>query len=252
MSKALWPIIFTLCALWHALSQAEEVPDNWPTSARQDALFLTAGVDPFPILLKRAEQIRIRGTAILVPDAGKIAISPEHMMFLRQSLAQLGWDTLLLTPPEWPDMAQSQEGWKVYQLGLQQRMQASLEKATELPGNKLIIAEGASAASLLNLYRQGQLPPPSALVVISPYLPDAALNHEIAAWYGLADYPLLDVYTPFDNRWAQATVTPRAIAAQKRVRLNFRQLQMSVPPPNPASQHGLTRKIHGWIDHLGW
>lgn len=235
------------------LVQANEpAPPHWPTEARRDAVWLTAGVDRFPALLKRSEQIKVEGTALLIPDAGKQAISPAQMMFLRESLAEYGWDTLLISPPEWPELAQSKEGWQLYQTNLQQRVQAALEKARELPGNKLLVAEGTSAASLLGLFSQGKMPHPDALVTLSPYLPSAQLNEEIASWYGLSDYPLLDVYTPLDNRWASATVKARATAASKKVRLDFRQLKMAVPPPNQGSQLWLTRQIHGWADHLGW
>lgn len=246
-------LLLALSALWVQAAQANEpAPASWPAEARRDAQWLTAGVDRFPALLKRSEQIKVEGTAILVPDAGKQAISPAQMMFLRNSLAEYGWDTLLISPPNWPELAQTKEGWKLYQSSLQQRLQAALERAASLPGNKLIIGEGATAASLMSLFSEGKMRHPDALVVLSPYLPDPALNDEVASWYGLSDYPLLDVYTPLDNRWAAATVKARATAASKRVRLDYRQLKMAVPPPNQSSLLWLTRQIHGWVDQLGW
>ncbi len=246
----LTPLLFNLLSF--TSFAIDEAPPLWPADARRDIQWLTTGVDRFPILLKRAETMNVTGTAILLPDAGKQAITPEHMVTLRSTLATLGWDTLLISPPEWPELAQSKEGWQLYESNLQPRLQAALERANELPGNKLIVAEGATAASLLHLYSTGKLPQPDALVVISPYLPDPALNEEIPAWFGISQYPLLDVYTPLDNRWAQATVTARAVAARKRGRMDFRQRQQALAVPNPGSQSWLSKQIHGWIDHLGW
>lgn len=238
--------------LFTSVNAAEPPPQEWPSHAKQDAQWLTAGVDRFPALLKLSAKPRVKGTAILIPEAGKQAISPDHMSYLRIALTDYGWNTLLITPPAWPELAQTQEGWQLYANQLLQRLKAGQEKADTLAGNQLIIAEGTSAASLLTLYGQEKADEPDALVVISPYLPSPSLNHNLIRWYGESDYPLLDVHASFDNRWTLATVSARATAAHKQVRLDFRQVKMAVPPPNAGSQQWLTRQIHGWIDHLGW
>ncbi|MCM2681287.1 DUF3530 family protein [Echinimonas agarilytica] len=262
--KTLLLVVFAFTTVQlSAQDQPPALPDGWPANVRQDLQQLTTkSADPFAILLKRSERIKVRGTAILVPEAGKLAISPDNMMFLRSSLAELGWDTIVITPPTWPEGAltapasedtnELATAWELYQSQLQMTLEATLEYAAQFPGSKMIVAEGTSAASLVSLYVNGKLEAPEALVVLSPYLPDPALNFELSSWFGTSEYPLMDIYTPFDNRWAKATIKPRATAARKRLREDYRQSTMNIVPPNQGSQLWLTRQIHGWIDHLGW
>ncbi|MBD1390627.1 DUF3530 family protein [Neiella sp. HB171785] len=229
-----------------------EAPEHWPIEARRDIKWLQiSGQSPVPALLRYSEEVRTVGNAVLIPEAGKQVVSPYQMMYLRRSLASLGWNTLLIEPPSWPD-TQDSKFWLSYRLELVTRIKAALALTAGLKGRTMIVAEGLSAASTMKLFADGELPQPEALVLLSPYVPDVAQNQEIIGWFGQSQYPLLDFYTPFDNRWAQSTVQQRAVAARKQVRLDFRQVNLAVQPPNDSGQRWLTRQIHGWIDHLGW
>ncbi|MBW8192303.1 alpha/beta hydrolase family protein [Neiella marina] len=233
-------------------ADAPAAPDDWPIEARRDIKWLNiSGQTPVPALLRHSESVNITGNAILIPEAGKQVVSPYQMMYLRRSLAELGWNTLLIEPPPWPDTDQPQF-WNEHRRQLTVRIKAALELTETLRGRTLFIAEGLSASSTMKIFSDGALAQPEALVLLSPYVPDVALNQEIIGWFGQSGYPLMDFYTSFDNRWAQSTVTQRATAARKQVRLDFRQVNLAVPPPNDSAQRWLTRQIHGWIDHLGW
>ena len=237
-------LLIVLSLLLSVAAKAQSISE-----IKQDLQNLTAGDEPFSVLIKKSETLKIKGIAILIPDAGKQVISPYQMMFLRSSLAQKGWNTLLITPPAW---AQSEQGWQNFRTELQARLEVTQAKADEMQGKKMLIAEGASAASLLQIYAEEKMPQPAGLVVLSPYLPDTAFNQRIPAWYGKFNYPLLDVYCANDNRWSASTVKNRATTAKQNGRLDFRQAKMIIPPPNEASQTWLTNQIHGFADYLGW
>ena len=249
--KYIWLTTLLITGLAFAKDPAS-IPDFWPEDARRDVKWLDPeGHSSFPALLRQSEQVKVEGNAILIPEAGKSVVSPYHMTYLRETLAALGWTTLLIEPPKWPDTSNS-SFWNSYREELLIRINTAHKITGELRGRTLIIAEGLSAASVMKLFADGELPMPEALVVVSPYIPDLALNQEIVGWFGQSEYPLLDIYSQGENSYAASTVKARAIAAHKQVRLDFRQKQLALTTPNVASQTWLTRQIHGWIDHLGW
>ncbi len=131
-------------------------------------------------------------------------------------------------------------------------LQAAFEKSQEYPGFFLVISKGTSAAWLSKIYAEKTLDTPDAFVIISPYWPDRKYNQQLPQWIANTPMPVLDLYSSWDNTWAQQTVTPRKVATIKALKLQYRQRELL--GFNMHQQHSayIAKEIYGWISHMGW
>jgi hypothetical protein len=131
-------------------------------------------------------------------------------------------------------------------------LQAAFEKSQEYPGFFLVISKGTSAAWLSKIYAEKTFDTPDAFVIVSPYWPDRKYNQQLPQWVANTSMPVLDLYSSWDNAWAQQTVTPREIATIKALKLQYRQRELL--GYNMHQQHSayIAKEIYGWISHMGW
>jgi hypothetical protein len=131
-------------------------------------------------------------------------------------------------------------------------LQAAFEKSQEYPGFFLVISKGTSAAWLSKIYAEKTLDTPDAFVIISPYWLDRKHNQQLPQWIANTSMPVLDLYSIWDNAWAQQTVTPREVATIKALKLQYRQRELL--GFNMHEQHSvyIAKEIYGWISHMGW
>lgn len=131
-------------------------------------------------------------------------------------------------------------------------LQAVIEKSQEYPGFFLVISKGTSAAWLSKIYTENSVDMPDAFVVISPYWPDRKHNQRLPQWIANTPMPVLDLYSGWDNGWAQNTVAQREIAAIRSLKLQYRQRELL--GFNPYQHHSayISKEIYGWISHMGW
>ena len=131
-------------------------------------------------------------------------------------------------------------------------LQAVLEKSQEYPGFFLVISKGTSAAWLSKIYAEKQLDTPDAFVAISPYWPDRTHNMRLPIWIANTPMPVLDLYSGWDNGWAQETVALREIAAIKALKLQYRQRELLGFNMYQQQNAYIGKEIYGWISHMGW
>ena len=131
-------------------------------------------------------------------------------------------------------------------------LQAVFEKSQEYPGFFLVISKGTSAAWLSKIYAEKTLDTPDAFVIISPYWPDRKHNQRLPQWIANTSMPVLDLYSSWDNAWAQQTVITREIATIRALKLQYRQRELL--GFNMHQQHSayIAKEIYGWISHMGW
>ncbi len=135
---------------------------------------------------------------------------------------------------------------------LRELMQATLARAQSYSGFRLIIAQGTSAAWLIKIYAEKQIPNPDALVVISPFWPQRNLNALIANYTAVTEMPLLDIYSPHDNNWSLLSATQRGIDATRNLKLDYRQRQLTNTFNTSSDSAFVSKEIHGWLHYLGW
>jgi hypothetical protein len=131
-------------------------------------------------------------------------------------------------------------------------LQAAFEKSQEYPGFFLVISKGTSAAWLSKIYTEKLLDTPDAFVAISPFWPDRKHNQRLPYWIANSSMPVLDLYSSWDNGWAQKTIAQRQIAAIKSLKLQYRQRELLGFNTSRHQSGYISKEIYGWISHMGW
>jgi hypothetical protein len=131
-------------------------------------------------------------------------------------------------------------------------LQAVIEKSQEYPGFLLIISKGTSAAWLSKIYAEKTVDAPDAFVAISPFWPDRKHNQLLPEWIANTPMPVLDLYSGWDNGWAQNTVAQRKIAAIKSLKLQYRQRGLLGFNIHRRYNAYVGKEIYGWISYMGW
>ncbi|WP_102798953.1 DUF3530 family protein [Bowmanella denitrificans] len=146
----------------------------------------------------------------------------------------------------------SQGSFDNQELALRQQMTAVVPVAQRYPGFFLVISQGTSAAWLTKLYAEDKLGPPDALISIAPFWPDSQWNHQLSQYVGELPSPLLDIYNQWDNEWTRQSRKQRMVAAQKALKLHYRQREIVGQPLSTNQSAYLAKEIQGWLTQMGW
>jgi hypothetical protein len=222
-----------------------------------------AGDSDFITLIEPDLSGNPKGVAIVLPDWQQHLAHPKAVGQLRKELPAKGWHIIALLPPEKPDNFPQTWGTKeeiklanqmaltAYQSELMLRMKAVLQNAQNFPGPIMVIASGANAALLPQLFNEKKLPQPSIFVALSSYLPSADGNENAAQALASTRFPVLDLYLDKDNLWVLDNAPRRKIWAQKKLKISYRQQRLlSTDRQYPPGE--LSHKILSWLKSLGW
>jgi hypothetical protein len=267
-----WQLLFAQTA-WAAIDKnALQVLDMQRALFSDEYVMLSVNDQPLVMQLRENTNAIARGVSLLITDSGELPGSDEAINPLIVQLNGLGWVTMVLAIPtremfslsnSLPDNAEppsaklmtSQLDPERYQANLTYvtaLMQAAMEQARKYPGFILVITQGMTAASLSQLYAEGSLNAPDAMVVINPYLPDRLYNKKLANYLAKTPMPVLDLYNQSDSRWSQSQVVARRTAAVKTLKLEYRQREIIGVAWQAQSTHYIGKEIQGWLKHMGW
>ena len=225
---------------------------------------LLAGPDDYLTLVEESHTAINKGVAILIPDFPIGAATPKSINYLRKTLPVEGWTTMTVQPSYSPEnypsinideksrLQENAEALEAYQAKLKQLIPAIMEKAKAYPGLFLVIAEGTHAAMLMNIYQQDIDNLPSAIVMLSAYLPTEIESMASAQNMVMLETPVLDLYLRSDHPLAIKNSKLRKKLAQKELKVYYRQqkiynLSTSYYPPET-----LLKAINGWLKSIGW
>ncbi|WP_168171491.1 DUF3530 family protein [Lacimicrobium sp. SS2-24] len=238
---------------------------------------LQSAEDSFVALFSEHSIANNMGVAILLNDTGMAHTSPQSLGPLARYLNAEGWVTLVMTAPPLPRSAESQspvtnnedtetadirpfeaiaqtsvEQFETFTTQLTQRVDAAKEFASGYPGFVLVVAQGISAAALLNRYSEQQQNLPDALVTVSPYWPDRQRNHQLAQQMAEVPIPVLDIYNRWNNAWTLSERQQRLIAAQKALKLHYRQREIIGTQLIAGQYPYIAKEVQGWLIYMGW
>ncbi len=241
-----------------------------------------------------------RGVAVIFYESGSIGLTFDVAAQIAMRLNGLGWDTLLvpamLTPPS--DLpAGSDEG-----AGSAQQETVALPPAYDYAGSRatfrmlygavtqhiadkkgfrMVLAQGMTAALLLDTGSKDAITLPDTAVVVSPFWPQRDHNLAVAEHLATTTFPVLDIGLNDYNHWSLATRQQRSQRAQTALKLHYRQqimlslgtsaiagtVRYSGRHPGVASlstatsavrmsvspfANRLTNRVYGWTTYLGW
>lgn len=225
---------------------------------------LSAGPDDYLILLEESHTALNKGVAILIPDFPIGATTPKSINHLRKKLPEEGWTTITIqpsySPVDYPSkhideklrLKENADALMGYQAKLRQLIPAVMEKAKTYPGLFLVIAEGTHAAMLTNIYHQDAENIPSALVMLSAYLPTEIEGHTFAKNMAELETPILDLYLKHDHPLVINNSKIRKKLAQKELKVYYRQQQLSNFSSSYYPLEQLMKAINGWLKITGW
>lgn len=132
------------------------------------------------------------------------------------------------------------------------QMQAIVTRTQNYPGFFLVIAQGTTAAWLNKIYSEQQIALPDALIMVSPYWPQRDINSQIPEQLANTMMPVLDIYSQWDNEWSKGTVVARKVAAEKALKMHYRQRELIGQMMDRQQYQLLSKEIYGWLTHMGW
>lgn len=210
------------------------------------------------LLLERDNHLAYdRGSIVLIPELGTHPYQSTTIRTLYQSMNDYGWYTYALQPPtvQVTDILWQEENGQRYPSGLfpadlqsqlAERLRLALEHARQQPGALIIIAEGVSAALVIDLLTEDAVPHPDALVVSGVHYPQWQMNRTLATTLAQLPIVTLDLASGGVNRWVEDTHELRRQQAQRHQHIGYRQRIL------PAGRHAeqprfLPHTVYGWL-----
>lgn len=205
-----------------------------------------------------------KGVMVLIPDWQQTIATPNALNQLAKNIPQYGWTTITLHPPSKPKNYPSQaltfeerstqntEALTQYSEKLADIMRAVIEKAKSYPGVIMIVAEGSHAALILDICQQGLLDAPSAMVMLSSFMPTLAEGEKIAQQLAVSSYPILDLYLKRDNGLVIANAKMRKDSAKREMKVYYRQKQLNNQITGYYPKNTLAKEIISWLNAIGW
>ena len=225
---------------------------------------LLVGPDSYLTVIHEHTTAINKGVMVLIPDWQQSIATPNALNQLSNNMPQHGWTTITLHPPHKPQSYPSQaftaqersseniETLTNYEKKFADVMQALITKAKSYPGVIIVVAEGNHSAVLLNIYQQALVDAPSALIMLSSYMPTLSANDKIAQQLAATDYPILDLYLKRDHYLVLANAKMRQDFAKKAMKVYYRQRQLSNQATGYYPKQTLTKAIISWLSAMGW
>ncbi|WP_082122423.1 DUF3530 family protein [Arsukibacterium sp. MJ3] len=258
MMRRFWSSVLILFTLAWVNVTSATTPDKqqlWQEDLRRQILSselteLTSASGNFMALQRQALTSDTKGTAILVADASEHAASPNQLDALRQQLNDYGWDTLAIMAPD-ASLFEANVATADYQQQLAERLITATGQAEQQAGSIIVIAKGNSAALLNQLYASDQLAEPTAFIMLSAYLADDKLNRELATHIANQKVPTLDISHQRDNRFANANLKLRKQLAERNLKNQYRQRQLTGTSYDADVHAWVLKEITGWLSSIG-
>jgi hypothetical protein len=230
----------------------------------QNVTPMLVGPNDYLTLVENQSTANNKGVMIIIPDWQQTAVSPKAFNQLRQYFPDKGWTTITIQPPSKPKNYPSQalsrderiesnaETLMTHQTELAEILKAATMQAKNYPGIIIVISEGKHAALLMNIYQEEQAEVPSALVMLSSFLPTIVDNEKSAKNMALSTYPTLDLYLKRDHRLANTAALNRKHLATNEMKTFYRQRQLYNTTPGYYPHTSLVKEISGWLHSIGW
>ena len=205
-----------------------------------------------------------KGVMILLPDWEMTATSSNALNYLQKILPSQGWTTITIQPPGRPIgypssilnlTQQVEENNKLLeecQENIALIMNAVMEKAKDYPGIFVVVSKGSHAILLANLYSNGTLESPSAMVMLSGYMNTGADSMAFAKTLATSEFPVLDLFLSRDHQLASSDSKIRKAQATKEMKVYYRQTQLHNNQIGFYPEKKLLRSINGWLKSIGW
>ena len=245
-----------------SLKQKEQDLSHYLSSDK--VIPMLAGAKEFITIINENTANNQKGVMILLPDWEMTATSSNALNYLQKILPSQGWTTITIQPPGRPIgypssvlnlTQQVEENNKLLeecQENIALIMNAVMEKAKDYPGIFVVVSKGSHAILLANLYSNGTLESPSAMVMLSGYMNTGADSMAFAKTLATSEFPVLDLFLSRDHQLATTDSMIRKAQATKEMKEYYRQAQLHNNQIGFYPEKQLLRSINGWLKSIGW
>lgn len=240
----------------------------------RDIVSVMAGELSVTVVRQPATIALERGIAIILTEPGYQGLTLHAAETLAARMNRWGWQTLLVLSPaltgaplaagedsEPPDQyTDNTTSWldaSATETHITLLLNALNQQVADIPGYRMIIAQGMTAAQLIKLNAEDRIASPDTLVTITPFWPDNTTNRQLASLVKATTSPLLDITGAISNRWEQQTRLLRRRQATTALKMHYRQREMAADLGGHSAiksvfANQLSKQIYGWTRHLGW
>jgi hypothetical protein len=245
-----------------ALQQKEQDLTHYLNAEKVTAML--AGAEDFITIINENTASNQKGVMILLPDWEMSATSSNALNYLQNTLPNQGWATIAIQPPGKPigypsnalklsvQVEENNKSLLQYQDDLKVIMTAVMEKAKDHPGIFVVVSQGSHAILLANLYSEGKLESPSAMVMLSGYMNTKGDSLAFAKTLARSEFPVLDIYLSREHQFASSDALTRKEQATKEMKVYYRQTQLHNNQIGYYPEKSLVRAINGWLKSIGW
>lgn len=138
-----------------------------------------------------------------------------------------------------------------YRQLLNQRINALYQEAENYPGFFIILTKGCTAASLMRLVAEQQIEPPEAIILLSAFCPDPAVNEQLNMDIAQSNVPILELYRKTDPSWVTVAMPRRKKLAYKYFKSHYRQRELFSTHHSVRKQERLLKEVYGWLTKMG-
>lgn len=237
---------------------------------------LLVGDEDMPFFAAEPTTPLSRGVALIFLDNGHQGLTLNNAQMLAMQLNQRGWHTRILpsdtvqwnlntlTPSDMSDALHSRASNTAFKADFSSSesrlslwVNAAFDGSANIPGFRLVIAQGMTGAQLVTLTAKGTIPNADSLVLLDAFWPEKEINAQLSEKIAQIDIPIIDLHTAHVYQ-AISPLSLRQRAVNKTLKLYYRQknltsvnsITLSNSPSALASN--LDKEIDGWTRYLGW
>ncbi|MEG3766555.1 DUF3530 family protein [Alteromonas sp. 14N.309.X.WAT.G.H12] len=237
---------------------------------------LLVGDEDMPVFAAEPTTPLSRGVALIFLDNGHQGLTLHNAQMLAMQLNQRGWHTRILpsdtvqwninplAPSDMTDALHSRASNTAFKVdfsssesSLSLWINAAFDSSANIPGFRLVIAQGMTGAQLVSLTAKGSIPNADSLVLLDAFWPDKDINAQLTEKIAQIDIPIIDLHTAHVYQ-AISLLSSRQRAVNKTLKLYYRQKTLSGVNPitlsnsTSALASNLDKEIYGWTRYLGW
>ncbi len=244
--------LFFLCACVQAsdLSREREYATALATAPRfGDIVNLGEGNTAFVAIYTQTEQLKNRGTVILLHEIGSSPDKDPVIYHLRRQLPTYHWDALALQMPLREAGAAPSDYYALFNEAQARILEAVRHLA--LKGTETLVIVGHGLGAQMAVYAQANAPMHEikALVAIGLNVPDSeSETAQILKFIKQLSIPLLDIYTRRDSPKLISCARDKRLAARNNNAYRQIKLKQFIPyvnNPKPLVQH-----INSWLTRV--
>ncbi|BCG65926.1 MAG: hypothetical protein methR_P3798 [Methyloprofundus sp.] len=203
----------------------------------------------FLAIYAKTEQVKNRGTVILLHEIGSHPDKDPIIYHLRRQLPEYNWATLALQMPVREAGAATADYYPLFKDAQVRVLEAVRYLALNGVGTIIILGHGFGGQMAVYTQASAPMHEIKALVTIGLNVPDTGMaNAQILKFISQLTTPLFDIYSTWDSSEVISSARDKRIAARNN--RNYRQFKLEQHIPYASDPEPLVKRIDSWMTRV--